>query len=116
MKSKDVITLGVLSDTDKKGFEAIKRRLSRCPPWCFCNTKVIVKQEYTPSASTEAREMHHVKYQQVRRFSLEPFCPLINHLCPPFDYNPKNLFSPSTSLYMVTIEDTRFLEVIHELE
>ena len=111
-----------LSEKEKEAFHMIRKRMSKCPAWCFCNTKQWKKVPYIPYVGEVAGS---VKYREVRRFSLNPLCPLIAWLCPPGGSSARGgkegevkekEVHPTTSLYMTTIENTNFCDVIHECE
>jgi len=115
-----------MSPQEKMARHMERNTLGRCPPWCYCVTGKwkLVKldryvYEYPKGSFVEKRyldERYRVtQYSELRRFSLNPMCPLIGWLCPPGGI-PKDLVRPSTSLYMTTIEGTRFNDVIHKLE
>jgi hypothetical protein len=115
--------MSALSEVEKAAFHAIRKRLTRCPAWCFCNTKKWQKVKYVKHLSGELREprernhAEQMKHQEVRRFSLMPMCPLIAFLCPPGGLPMQGeKVNPAASLYMTTIEGTRFNDVIFECE
>lgn len=92
----------MLTDTEKRAFESIKRRIAKCPPWCFCNTKT----------KTIANAGSDKRIESYRFFSM---CPLIPLLCPP-GHMPKQNPMTYHAFVLSTVRNTQCDDVVYKTQ
>jgi hypothetical protein len=98
--------------------------MSKCPDWCYCVTKSVQMVESDYYVYRKGVQVKRSRLSELRRFSLNPECPLIRYLCPQNGtasrggnegtHDERLAERHKSSLYMHTIENTRFCSVVHE--